>query len=154
MTIATSRTSARVSRVMAWTLDDFVAEAAKQLQADGWAIARCDSAPDAAWHVAARKGARWLVVQVLIPATVIASRCADKLRLGHTVHLPSKLGRMEQWLAHVRPDGHVTFSHDSLSSSAWATTESDQEVYARLGLSGEERRAIPGTGAPPMTPHS
>jgi hypothetical protein len=148
MTVDTSRISARVTRVMSWTLDEFVAEAARQLQADGWAIARRHSAPDAVWHVAARKGTHWLVVQVLVPATVIASRREDKLRLGHTVHLSSKLGKMEQWLAHVRPDGHVTFGHDSLSSSAWATAESEQEVCARLGLNAEGARRT----APANTP--
>ena len=138
MTAYTTRISARASLAMAWSLDEFVAEAAKQLRADGWVIARSHSGAEAAWHVAARKGARWLVVQVLAPATAFASRRADKFRLGHEAHLPNKMGKMEQWLAHVRPDGKVTFGHDALSSSAWVTTESDQQACERLGLIADE----------------
>jgi hypothetical protein len=120
---------------MTLTLEDFIAEAARQLKADNWTIARCRHDAGVAWHVAARKGEQWLVVQVLGPGTAAASRQRDKLRLGEAARLPSKAGRMEQWLAHVRPGGRVTFGHDTLSAYAWAVaSESDQQVHDRLRL--------------------
>ena len=119
---------------MVRTLDDFIAEAARQLKGDGWTIAQCRHDAGIAWHVAARKGERWLVVQVLGPGTAPASRQEEKLRLGSAAQMPVKSGRMEQWLAHVRPDGYVTFGHDTLSGSAWARGESDLQVRERLSF--------------------
>jgi hypothetical protein len=121
------------SMVMTRTLDDFIAEAARQLKADDWTIARCRHDPGVVWHVAAHKGAQWLVVQVIAPGTAASSRQEDKLRLGEAARLPSKAGRMEQWLAHIQPGGRVTFGHDTLSTSAWAMArESDQQMHERL----------------------
>ena len=124
----------RAGFAVARTLDYFVTEAVRQLQANGWNVARRQSDSDAVWHVAAKKGERWLVVQVLVPATAFTSRREDKLRLSQAAHLAGKVGRMEQWLAHVGPGGSVSFGHDTLSSTAWASAESDQQFRERLGL--------------------
>src|SRR5437763_16460501 len=107
--------------VTARTLEDFIAEAARQLKADHWTIARCRHDPGVAWHVAARKGAQRLVVQVLAPGTAAASRQEDTLRLGEAARLPSKAGPMAQSLAHVGPGGRATSGHDTLSTAAGGT---------------------------------
>jgi hypothetical protein len=119
---------------MVRTLEDFIALAARRLKADGWRIARCRGSAEAAWHLAARKGARWCVVQVLVPATALARRRRDKIRLGETAQLGARVGSMEQWLAHVSPRGQVTFGRDVLSGHAWVRNETEQQALARLGI--------------------
>jgi hypothetical protein len=130
---------------MVRTLADFIALAARQLTADGWEIARCRGSAEAAWHLAASKGAKWRVVQVLVPATAPARRLQDKIRLGEAAQLGARAGSMEQWLAHVRPGGHVTFGRDVLSGSAWGQNESEQQSRERLGVGTprEEQRDQP-----------
>jgi hypothetical protein len=134
-------------------LDDFIAEAARQLKADGWRIARCRGGGDAAWHLAATRGAKWRVVQVLVPATAPARRQRDKMRLGEAAQLSANTGRMEQWLAHVRPGGYVTFGQDVLSGTAWARNETEPQWRERLGLSvRDEARGTSESVAPPPAP--
>ena len=120
--------------VLGRTLEDFIAVAARQLKADGWKIARCQGGRDAAWHLAARRGERWRLVQVLLPGTVPAGRQQGKIRLGEAGQLSAKAGSMEQWVAHVRPGGHVTFAHDVLSGFAWGRNETEPQLRERLGL--------------------
>ena len=113
------------------TLDDFLREAAAALEAQGWKVARRQDAPGAAWHLAARKGEKWRLVQVILPATVPA-RCQEGRRLlGEAAQLPARLGSMEQWMAHVRPDGRVTFGPYTLNPQLWG---SDHSALERLGL--------------------
>ena len=40
--------------VLVRTLEDFIAEVARQLKGGGWNVARCQGGPDALWHLAAR----------------------------------------------------------------------------------------------------
>lgn len=122
------------------TLEDFVAEAARQLKSGGWDIAQRDSHGDV-WHIVARRGMKWRVVQVLVPATELATRQRDKLRLGNAAQLSFRAGSMEQWLAHIRPGGHVTFGRDVLRGTAWDGNETDQQVGARLN-------PVPSAGEP------
>ena len=141
--------------LMGRTLEDFIAEAAKQLKAAGWRIARCQGGPDVAWHLAARRGGRWRVVQVLVPATLPASRQQERIRLGQAAQLTGRAGSMEQWLGHIRPGGHVTFGLDILSGSVWGRQETEQELTERLGLDGslEPATAPPALAGPaPMMP--
>lgn len=121
---------------MGRTLEHFIALAAQQLKADGWKIARCRADAEAAWHLAASKGTRWRVVQVLVPATAPAQRQLDKIRLGEAAQLAARVGSMEQWLAHVRPGGYVTFGRDVLSGFAWGLNEPEQQSRERLGIGG------------------
>jgi hypothetical protein len=113
------------------TLDDFLREAAAALEAQGWKVARRQDAPGAAWHLAARKGEKWRLVQVMLPATD-PHRCQDARRLlGEAAQLPARLGSMEQWMAHVRPDGRATFGPYTLNPQLWGT---DTSALDRLGL--------------------
>ena len=137
------------------TLEDFIAEAARQLKGDGWKIARCQGGRDAVWHLAARKAARWRVVQVLVPATVPTSRLQDKVRLGQAAQLSAKAGSMEQWLAHVSPRGHITFGRDVLSSMNWGRNETEPQLRERLGLSlWHEAPGAPAAVAAPVASRS
>ena len=139
---------------MVRTLEEFIAEAARQLKAAGWRIARCRGGQDAAWHLAAWKGERWRVVQVLAPATERARRQQARVRLGQAAQLPARAGSMEQWLGHVRPGGHITFGHDVLSGAAWGRQETEPELRERLGLGARsEQRGAPSPVAQPP-PHS
>jgi hypothetical protein len=115
------------------TLDDFVREAATVLEAQGWKVARRHCAPGAPWHLAARKGEKWRLVQIMLPATA-PHHCQDARRqLGETGQLPARLGSMEQWMAHVRPDGRVTFGPYTLNPQLWGN---DTHALERLGLVG------------------
>jgi hypothetical protein len=113
------------------TLDDFLKEAAAVLEAQGWKVAqrRCDQ--DAAWHLAARKGEKWRLVQVMLPASAPSQCQAARKVLGELAQLPARLGSMEQWMAHVRPDGRVTFGPYTLNPQLWG---SDTQALERLGL--------------------
>jgi hypothetical protein len=115
------------------TLDDFIAVAARQLKAAGWKISRCRGGRDAPWHLAAHKGDRWRVVQVLAPATSPAHRQQERIRLGQAARLSGRTGTMEQWLGHVRPGGHVTFGHDVLTGAVWGGVDTPDELLLRCG---------------------
>jgi hypothetical protein len=128
------------------TLDDFVAVAAQQLKAAGWKIARCRGGRDAPWHLAARKGERWRVVQVLAPATAPASRHHERIRLGQAARLSWRSGTMEQWLGHVRPGGHVTFGQDVLPGAGRGQVETREALQLRFG-----RGPRPAALEPPVT---
>jgi hypothetical protein len=113
------------------TLDDFLREAAAVLEATGWKVARRQLQPGAAWHLAARKGEKWRLVQVLLPATCPAECQEGRRRLGESAQLPARLGSMEQWMAHVRPDGRVTFGPYTLNPQIWGNA---QNALERLQL--------------------
>ena len=122
------------------TLDELVVQAARQLAADGWRIVRCRGGIDSTWHLVGALGERLRVVQVLPPATPAASRQRDKLRLGQTAQMSTKAGSMEQWLAHIRPGGRVTFGRDVLSGGMWGRVSSLEELRDRLGLPADGER--------------
>jgi hypothetical protein len=90
--------------------------------------------PLAEWHVAARRSAKWRVVQVLEPGTTPAARNERRLGLGQSVRLAPKLGTMEQWVAHVRPGGGIVFGAEVLYGAMWAGVAPDAELAQRLGL--------------------
>lgn len=142
--LATAAPGIGASAGPAPTLRDFVAQAALQLKAAGWRIARCRGGSDVAWHLVATQGERLRVVQVLAPATSSASRQQDKRRLGREAQLATKAGSMEQWLAHIRPGGRVTFGLDVLSGSMWGRAGTSEEVRDRLGLPAHDE---PGPAA-------
>jgi hypothetical protein len=98
---------------------DLVQAVAKTLRASGWKVTRCCAEPDAAWHVVAYRATRWRVVQVVAPATVPAVRQAGRLRLSDAARLSARAGSMEQWLAHIRPDGRPVFGPHILTSQRW-----------------------------------
>jgi hypothetical protein len=115
------------------TLSDFLREAAAVLEAQGWKVMRRQESANAAWHLAARKGEKWRLVQIMLPATA-PHRCQEARRLlGEAAQLPARLGSMEQWMAHVRPDGRVTFGPYVLNPQIWG---SDLGALERLGLEG------------------
>ena len=67
----------------------------------------------------------------LLPATA-PGECQEARRLlGEAGQLPARLGSMEQWMAHVRPDGRVTFGPYTLNPQIWG---SDNQAIERLGL--------------------
>src|SRR5688500_627461 len=79
--------------------------ASAQLRATGWTVEATHEERAAAWHVAARRGEKWCVVQILPPATTAAQRQQRRRELGSAVRLTPRRGTMEQWGAHVRPGG-------------------------------------------------
>jgi hypothetical protein len=91
-------------------------------------------AADAPWHVAAQRGAKWRVIQVLAPATGARERLSRRIQLGESAQLPACLGSMELWHAHVQPGGHLTFGCDALSGTAWGTDRDEAHLRQRLGL--------------------
>jgi len=113
------------------TLDDFLREAAAVLEAQGWKVSKSQPVHGAPWHLAARKGEKWRLVQVLLPATTppVCQEC--RRQLGELAQIPARLGSMEQWMAHVRPDGRVTFGPYTLNPQIWG---SDLHALERLGL--------------------
>ena len=113
------------------TLDDFLREAAAVLEAQGWRVARRQGEPGVAWHLAARKGEKWRLVQIMLPATCPADCQEGRRLLGETAQLPARLGSMEQWMAHVRPDGRVTFGPYTLNPQIWGNNHNALE---RLNL--------------------
>jgi hypothetical protein len=116
------------------TLDDFLKEAAAVLEATGWKIARRQGGSGVAWHLAARKGEKWRLVQIMLPATCPAECQEGRRLLGETAQLPARLGSMEQWMAHVRPDGRVTFGPYTLNPQIWGNA---QNALERLQLALE-----------------
>ena len=113
------------------TLADYLRDAAAVLEAQGWKVARRQFEADAAWHLAARKGEKWRLVQVMLPATAPGECQEGRRLLGEAAQLPARLGSMEQWMAHVRPDGRVTFGPYILNPQIWG---SDNQAIDRLGL--------------------
>lgn len=118
-----------------------VGAAARQLVAEGWIVRRIRSDAGAPWHVAAHRGTKWRVVQVLAPATGAGERQRSRVQLGTAAQIPSYLGSMELWHAHVRPGGYLTFGRDLLSGSAWGSDRDETHLLQRLGL---DAPAIPG----------
>lgn len=113
------------------TLDDFLNEATAVLEAQGWKVARRQTVPSAPWHLAARKGEKWRLVQIMLPATAPAYCQEARKSLGELAQLPARLGSMEQWMAHVRPDGRVTFGPYTLNPQIWGN---DNAALERLGF--------------------
>jgi hypothetical protein len=117
--------------------ESYVWRAATVLEAQGWHVVRRDVDPDAPWHLIARKAQKWRVLQVVSPATAPPQRQAARLELGHVARIPHRLGTMEQWLAHQRPDGHLSFGAYTLNAQRWATPDdtSSESLIALLGVS-------------------
>lgn len=113
------------------TLDDFLKEATAVLEAQGWKVARRQNVTSAPWHLAARKGEKWRLVQIMLPATAPAYCQEARKLLGELAQLPARLGSMEQWMAHVRPDGRVTFGPYTLNPQIWGN---DNAALERLGF--------------------
>jgi hypothetical protein len=111
-----------------------VCQAGATLQAQGWVVVRRHPHPDAAWHFAVRRGKRWRVIQLVLPAAAPAERQRRRRVLGEAARLPLRLGSMEQWLGHVRPDGRVAFGRDVLHGQRWAESPQADEALARLDL--------------------
>ncbi len=107
-----------------------------ELTANGWITLGSQTDETAPWHLAVRKGVSWRVIQILAPASTPAQRQEGRRNLGVTVQLPGRMGKMEQWLAHVRPGGRIVFSVDHLSSTAWSISGSETAVSERLGIAG------------------
>jgi hypothetical protein len=114
------------------SLAQFVEAAAAALRAQEWKIVRQQEGADAIWHLVAKKASKLRVVQVELPGTPPADRQERRHLLGDLVRMPSSLGTMEQWLAHVRPNGYVTFGPYVLSAQRWA--DDREEALASLGL--------------------
>ncbi|HEX2035127.1 MAG TPA: hypothetical protein VHS99_13160 [Chloroflexota bacterium] len=114
------------------TLDDFLREAAAVLEAQGWKVTQCQTEDGVAWHLAARKGDKWRLVQVVLPATCPADCQEGRRRLGEAAQLPARLGSMEQWMAHIRPDGRVTFGPYTLNPQIWGNNQ--HNALERLSL--------------------
>jgi len=113
------------------TLDDFLSEATLVLEAQGWKVAHRQPECEAPWHLAARKGEKWRLVQIMLPASAPSHCQAARKVLGEVAQLPARLGSMEQWMAHVRPDGRVTFGPYTLNPQLWGN---DTTALERLGL--------------------
>ena len=116
------------------TLEDFLREAAAVLEAQGWKVARRQGQAGVAWHLASRKGEKWRLVQVMLPATCPAECQEGRRLLGETAQLPARLGSMEQWMAHVRPDGRVTFGPYTLNPQIWGN---NLNALERLNLTAD-----------------
>lgn len=117
------------------SLEVLLQTATAELQGDHWKIMRQDDRLEAPWHLVVHKGNRWRVIQLLPPSTSSADRQARRRDLGETVRLPTRLGTMEQWLAHMRPNGSITFGPYVLTAQAWSIVDStEDEALARLGL--------------------
>ena len=120
------------------TVADLVPEAARRLAAAGWRVLYAQATTAAAWHLIAATGrersARWCVVQLLLPGADAAARHDGRQRLGTAALVPVRLGTMEQWVAHVRPDGQLAFGVDVLSGHAWRGDDPSAEALGdRLG---------------------
>ena len=60
------------------------------------------------------------------------------------VALPSDQGIMEQWLAYVRPDGHVAFGPYVLSPLRWSRDAAPEETRRRLPAAEEASPLVHG----------
>ncbi|MBI3969693.1 MAG: hypothetical protein HY332_00270 [Chloroflexi bacterium] len=114
------------------TLEEFLQEACTTLQARGWKIVGYQDGVEAVWHIVAQKGAKLRVIQLVLPATEPSVLQDGRRLLGDAVRLPTNRGSMEQWLAHVRPDGHISFGPYILNGQRWADSQDD--ALERLGL--------------------
>lgn len=122
---------------------DYVQEAARQLKASGWRVTQQQPSPAVPWHLAASKGLKWCVVQVLLPGTDANVLHDERQRLGAAARVPAKFGTMEQWLAHVRPGGVVAFGVHTLSGYAWGSAAtSGRELAARFGAAPPAGQAL------------
>ncbi len=108
--------------------------AAARLRGAGWRVDSLRHERDAAWHVAARRGDKWCIVQVLAPATSADARQVRRRELGEAVRLTPRRGTMEQWFAHVRPGGQVVFGTEALNGVLWIGHGDEGQVAERLGL--------------------
>jgi hypothetical protein len=113
------------------TLTEVLNEAVLVLEAQGWKVSRRQEKLDAPWHLAARKGEKWRLVQIMLPASTPAHCQEARRHLGEVAQLPARLGSMEQWMAHIRPDGRVTFGPYTLNPQLWGN---DTTALERLGL--------------------
>ena len=120
---------------------DLVGLAAAQLRATGWTVEATHEERAAAWHVAARRGEKWCVIQILAPATTAAMRQTRRRELGEAVRLAPRRGTMEQWGAHVRPGGRVVFGMETLNGTPWMGLPDEADLPARLGIA-----AVPVAG--------
>ena len=112
-----------------------LASATARVRSSGWRVAQARAEPEATWHLVARRGAQWLVIQVLAPGSSGAERRARRRQLGEEVRLASRRGTMEQWFAHVQPGGHLVFGSDALNGLLWsAAGEDDAAIELRLGI--------------------
>lgn len=113
------------------SLDDFLREASVALEGQGWRVVLRRDLTESPWHLICRKVDKWRVVQVLTPA--VSHQVTENARrsLGRNVQLPARLGTMEQWVAHVRPDNRCTFGPYILNPQIWG---SDEEVLTKLGV--------------------
>ena len=129
--------AAAAAAAAAWS--ELVGLAAAQLRAGGWRVEAMREEKLASWHLVARRGAKWCVVQILAPGTLAAARQTRRRELGETVRLAPRLGTMEQWGAHVRPGGRVMFGMETLSGTAWMGLPNEEELAERLGLASVQR---------------
>jgi hypothetical protein len=112
-----------------------VQEAVAVLLGENWRVLRRQEEQDAPWHLLVAKGQRLRVIQLIAPATPARARQASRERLGATVQMPSVLGTMEQWLAHVRPDGRTRFGPYVLNAQRWSNAPWDATgALVRLGV--------------------
>ena len=139
MLISASSSTYNLAAGRATIWQRLVGLASAQLSATGWTVeATCDE-DAAAWHVAARRGEKWCVVQVLAPATTAATRQTRRRELGEAVRLAPRRGTMEQWGAHVRPGGRVVFGMETLNGTPWVGLPDEADVVERLGLAAVRR---------------
>ena len=117
--VSHGRPSAAVAPRRESAMRDIVSQAARELTTGGWTIVERTTNEAAPWHLIAERGARRRVVQIAPPETPPALRQARRLELGEAVRLPTQGGTMEQWLAHVRPDGRVSFGPYVLNGQRW-----------------------------------
>jgi len=116
------------------SLDDFLREAITVLEAQGWRIVRQSTEEAVPWHIAGRKGEKWRLIQIVTPATSHTVTQSGRRLLGQHVQLPARLGTMEQWVAHIRPDGRCNFGPYTLNPQVWG---SDNDVITRLELDAD-----------------
>jgi hypothetical protein len=100
-------------------------QAVRDLVGQGWNVLQQQTEEVAPWHLIVHKGERWRIVQLVAPATAPTLLQSRRLALGDAVRMPSRVGTMEQWLAHVRPDGHISFGPYVLNGQRWAGSDED-----------------------------
>ena len=115
--------------------------AAERLNGDGWKVEATRQDPESPWHVAARRGQKWCVVQLLEPASAASTRQARRRDLGQSVRLTPRHGTMQQWAAHIRPGGRVVFGAETLNGLAWMGLSDEGDLPARLGLPSDPKPA-------------
>jgi hypothetical protein len=122
---------------------DIVQHAARRLAASGAQVLYLQCAAALPWHVIARAGAKWRIIQVLPPGSDAAQRREGRQQLGATAMMSARLGTMEQWFAHVRPGGRLAFGTDLLSGYAWGgAADSPEALGDRLASLAKGAGAI------------